>query len=55
MPQVCIKKAQHVFKSENSVQDAMKETWEIIQNGMCVSYTPSTSIALCASHIHKLL
>ncbi|XP_065900190.1 uncharacterized protein [Dysidea avara] len=35
MPQVCIKKAQHVFKSENSVQDAMKETWEIIQNGMC--------------------
>jgi len=37
MPQACINKVQHVFQSDNPLQDTMKETWEIIQSGMCVS------------------
>ena len=37
MPQVCITKVEHIFQSNNPLQDAMKETWRILQSGMCVS------------------
>ena len=37
MPQVCITKVERIFQSNNPLQDAMKETWKILQSGMCVS------------------
>ena len=37
MPQVCITKVGHIFQSDNSLQESMKETWKILQSGMCVS------------------
>lgn len=37
MPQTCVNKVQHVFQSENALQDSIRELWDIIQEGMCVS------------------
>ena len=37
MPQVCITKVERIFQSNNPLQETMKETWKILQSGMCVS------------------
>ena len=44
MPQVCITKVEHIFQSNNPLQETMKETWKILQNGMCVSTEIITSV-----------
>ena len=44
MPQICINEIPEIFQDNNPLQESIKELWNIVQNGLCVSLIISYNV-----------